>query len=335
MTLLGRVARMAKDSASPMRRMPQPGRTEMMLLTAGLAIGTAAAVNHLVGRDAELGRPPTGQFLTIDGVRLHYIEKGQGPVVLLIHGNGTSAEDWVISEVFDRLGATHRVIAIDRPGFGYSDRPRTTIWTAEAQARLLAHALRELGAENPILVGHSWGTMVALALALDESVDAAGLVLIAGYYYPDARADVVVGAVPAVPVVGDIVRYTVSPIVGRLAAKRVFRKLFAPATVTPQFSKRFPIGLAMRPSQIRATAADTALMIPGAASLADRYGDLDMPVTILAGEGDLIVDVEEQPKRLHAALPDSVLKVIPGIGHMVHHSAPAVVASAIRAMSAK
>lgn len=335
MTMLGHISRLAGQAVRPARRLPKPTSAATILTAAGVAIGTAALVNHLVGRDAELGRPPTGGFLTVDGVRLHYIEKGRGPVVLLIHGNGTSVEDWVISEVFDRLGSTHRVIAIDRPGFGYSERPRTTVWSADAQAALLAGALRQLEAADPILVGHSWGSLVALALALDAEVSAAGLVLVSGYYFPDARADTVVGAVPAIPILGDVVRYTVSPIVGRLAAASAYRKLFAPATVTPQFAQRFPLGLAMRPSQIRATAADTGLMVPSAATLADRYDELDLPVTILAGEGDRIVDVEEQPKRLHAALPGSELKIIPGVGHMVQHSTPAIVAAAVRAMTPK
>lgn len=302
------------------------------LLAGAAALGTAALANHLAGRVSEITHPPKGRFLTVDGVKLHYIGKGQGPVVLLIHGNGTSVEDWVVSEVFDRLGATHRVIAVDRPGFGYSDRPRSTMWTAKAQAELLSGALRQLGAEHPILVGHSWGTLVALAMALNPAVGAGGLLLLSGYYFPDARGDVTVGAWPAVPVIGDVMRYTVSPVVGRLVAGKVFRKLFDPAPVTAEFARRFPTGLAMRPSQIRATAADTGLMVPAAAELSPHYGELVLPITIMSGDGDRIVNVAEQPERLHATLPDSELTIVPGAGHMIHHIAPAKVTAAIRAM---
>ena len=80
-------------------------------------------------------RPP-GRFVEVDGVRVHYIARGKGRPVVLVHGNGTMAEDFVISGLVDQLATRYRVIAIDRPGFGHTDRPRWRIWTASAQAHL-------------------------------------------------------------------------------------------------------------------------------------------------------------------------------------------------------
>jgi pimeloyl-ACP methyl ester carboxylesterase len=89
----------------------------------------------------------------------------------------------------------------------------------------------------------------------------------------------------------------------------------------------------LRPWQIRASAEDTGLMIPAAAAFRDRYQELRLPVAILAGEGDRIVDVGRQSARLHQALPQSVLTVVPGLGHMLHHGAPELVAGAVEAIA--
>jgi pimeloyl-ACP methyl ester carboxylesterase len=285
------------------------------------ALSGAALFAHARARQAERQHPPRGRFLEIDGVRLHYLERGEGTPVVLLHGNGSMIEDWEISGVLDLAAEQYRVIAFDRPGFGYSARPRRRIWTAAAQAELLYQALKRLGVGRAILVGHSWGTLVALSLALEHPDQVRGLVLVSGYYFPTSRVDVLLLSPPAIPIIGDVMRYTVSPLLGRALARRIKRKLFAPAPVTARFEAEFPVELALRPSQIRASAADTALMIPAAIELDGRYGELGMPVAILAGADDEIVDVGRQSRRLHEELPGSELRLVEGAGHMVHYVA--------------
>ena len=148
----------------------------------GCGPGGRAVYNIYRTRKVEHDHPPTGRFITVDGVRLHYLEKGEGPPVVLIHGNVVTAEDFVLSGVFDRVARNHRVIAIDRPGYGYSERPQGSIWTAIEQADLLLEAFYQLGIERPIVVGHSWGTLVAMELALGQPDAVSGLVLLGGYY---------------------------------------------------------------------------------------------------------------------------------------------------------
>ena len=296
----------------------------------GAAVLAAAALtNHVLARRAERRNPPEGKFITVDGVRLHYIERGTGPAIVLLHGNGTMARDFVLSGVLDLLAKDHRVIAFDRPGFGFSERPRGRIWTAEAQAALLHEALLRLDVRRPVVVGHSWGTLVALSLALRDQADTAGLVLLSGYYFPSVRADAALGSWPAVPVLGDILRYTISPFLGRLMAPAVSRKLFAPAPVSRRFANEFPLELMVRPSQIRASAAETAMMVPAAASVARHYPELSIPVAIVAGLGDKIVDCDRQAGRLGAELPQSTLRKVPDAGHMIHHIVPEQVVAVI------
>ena len=173
-----------------------------VLLGSAAALGGAVIYNRWQARDAERQYPPIGRFLDVDGVRLHYIERGQGDPLVLIHGNGTMIQDFTVSGLVDRLADRYRVIVIDRPGYGYSSRPRQ-LWTPYAHARLFREALAQLGVEQAVVYGHSWGTLVAMALALEFPSLVRGLVLGSGYYYPTLRADTFLFSPPAIPVIGD------------------------------------------------------------------------------------------------------------------------------------
>jgi pimeloyl-ACP methyl ester carboxylesterase len=324
--------------ASPARA--SAPKTERSLWKWGVGAGAAAALgaaayNAMRARRAEEANPPLGSFIEVDGVRLHYLERGDGPLVVLLHGNGTMIEDWLASGVFDALALTNRVIAFDRPGFGRSARPRSVVWTPAAQARLIARALAQKGESEATIVGHSFGTLVAAELALSNPELAGRVVLIGGYYFPSLRADAVLAAPPAIPVLGDAMRYTVSPLLGAAMKRGVETQMFAPAPVSAGWESRFPFEMTLRPSQIRAAAAEAALMVPGAASLAGRLDKLSLPVTIIAGTGDKVVSTADQSERLVGALAQSELLLIEDAGHMVHHSARERVTAAIVAASTR
>lgn len=318
-------------SASTSRR-PVParaGRRGVGWLVAGAAVAATAAFMYRRGKAAERKHPPVGRFVEVDGVRVHYVAKGRGQTVVLLHGNGAMAQDWLISGLFDRLAQDYRVIAIDRPGFGYTERPRDRLWTAAAQAEFLRRTMQALQVDQPIVVGHSWGSIVAVALGLDHPEAVGGLVLLSGYYFPTRRMDAWIMGTAAIPLVGDAMRYTVSPIIGDLIAPRVFEKIFEPAPVPRRFAMRFPVRLALRPWQVRASAEDNAFMVPIAAAMQDRYGELGMPVAILTGDGDQIVTPSRQSIRLHHAVAGSEITVVPGLGHMMHYDAHDEIADAV------
>src|SRR5271165_6527782 len=173
------------------------------LATAAI-LGTAALVAARRAQEAQRKHPATGGFLDIDGVHLHYVERGAGPPVILLHGNGAMIQDFEISGMPDLLAHRFRVVAFDRPGFGQTNRPPSRVWTASAQAELVHQALVRLGVNQAIVIGHSWGTLVALALALDNPQDVRSLVLLAGYFFPTVRSDVIASSLPATPIIGDV-----------------------------------------------------------------------------------------------------------------------------------
>jgi pimeloyl-ACP methyl ester carboxylesterase len=167
---------------------------------------------------------------------------------------------------------------------------------------------------------------VALSIKHPSFVEA--LVLASGYYFPTARADAVASSVNAIPGLGDIINYTIAPILSRLMWPAMLRKLFGPRSVPAKFAG-FPKEMALRPSQIRAGAAEAALMIPAAFSSSKTYGELEMPTIILAGEDDRVIDIDEQSARLHDEIKQSKLHRIVGAGHMVQQSATPDVMAAI------
>ena len=256
------------------------------------------------------------------------VERGSGEPLVLLHGNGSMVQDFESSGLIDLAAKKYRVIAFDRPGYGHSDRPRSTLWTPEAQADLIHAALAQIGVERATVLGHSWGCSVAVALAHKYPGLVGGLVLASGYYYPTARADVIGMAAPAVPLVGDIMRYAISPILSRLMWPLLMRKLFGPQPVPEKFAG-FPKAMAVRPSQIRASAAESALMIPDAFAARGTYAGLKMPVAIIAGSDDRLVDAEAQSAKLHDAIPHSSFHRVPGAGHMIHQTETKALMAAI------
>jgi pimeloyl-ACP methyl ester carboxylesterase len=241
-------------------------------------------------------------------------------------------QDFESSGLVDLAATNHRVIVFDRPGFGHSERPRNVIWTPAAQAELINNALRRLGVSQALVLGHSWGASVAIALALLHPELVRGLVLASGYYYPTARGDVVALSAPAVPLAGDVISHTLSPIVSRVMWPLLMAKIFGPQSVPKKFDG-FPKEMAVRPSQIRASAAESALMIPDAFNFQDQYKNLEMPVSIIAGEDDRLIDIDEQSSRLHADVVQSTFHRVPGTGHMVHQTATGTIMSAINAVA--
>ena len=260
------------------------------------------------------------RFMTVEGVRLRYIERGSGTPVLLLHGNGSMIEDFVASGIMDDAETGYRFVAFDRPGFGHSERPPGHTWGPSEQARLLMGAARQLEIERPIIVGHSWGALVALAIALHHPDDIAGLVLISGHYYPMEPAS----RLPTTFPFGILVR--------RMMAPDTVRRVFAPCNVPERFKRTFPLPLAMRMSQMQTVDEEAAMLSEAVAELSRHYGELRVPVRLIAGSDDRVVDTELHSARLHREVETSTFQCVPSCGHMVHHAVPAEILAAIAAV---
>ncbi|MGI4861856.1 MAG: alpha/beta fold hydrolase [Janthinobacterium lividum] len=311
-------------------RLQRPSRLPWIgaALVAGTALAGAAAWNRRQAERAERRAPATGRFIEVDGARLHYIEKGEGSAVVLLHGNGTQATDFVASGLFDLLARRHRVIAFDRPGFGYSARPNGRLWTPSAQATVLRAAFEVLDIDDAVVVGHSLGASVAMALAIESPEAVRGLVLLGGYFYPTPRIETLFG-LQALPLVGPILSNTVVPLATRLLSRLMNRRMFSPHAVAPKFEALVPRGMRARPSQVGATAADGGMMVPAAFKMRRRYWEVMQPTTIFTGDADRVVDPGRQSMRLHREMAHSDLRILPRVGHMLHYAAGRKIAAVV------
>ena len=316
------IARMTRPAASPYLTVALAGTAALL---------ASAVLNRQLAKRAERRNPPEGSFVTVDGFDVHYVERGAGRPLVLLHGNGSMLQDFESSGLMDAFASNHRVIAFDRPGFGHTKRPSGSKWGPNEQADLFKAALGQLDASDAIVLGHSWGTAVAIALGVRHPTVVGGLVLVSGYYFPTFRPDFLAIAAPAIPFFGNLLSQTISPLVSRAMWPALLAKIFGPAKVPAKFAG-FPEELAMRPTQIHAAAEESALLIPSVAALLKHYGKLGMPVTIIAGEQDRLIDPTSQSERLHREIGQSQYILVPSQGHMVHQTATDVVIGAIASL---
>jgi pimeloyl-ACP methyl ester carboxylesterase len=296
-------------------------------------LAASAILNRQLAKKALRENPPTGRFIEVNGVRIHYVERGAGRPLVLLHGNGSMIQDFESSGLIELACENYRVIVFDRPGFGHSDRPRNVSWTPQAQADLFFEALEQLGVRSALILGHSWGASVAVSLALKHPQFVEALILASGYYFPTARADFLALSAPAIPGFGDVLSHTVSPLLSRVVWPLLLKVIFSPKSMPKKF-EAFPKAMAVRPSQLHASAEESALMIPNAIATSGEYGNLKMPVIIIAGVDDRLIDIDQQSGRLHDEVRHSKMHRVPRNGHMVHQTATSSVMSAINEAAA-
>jgi pimeloyl-ACP methyl ester carboxylesterase len=269
---------------------------------------------YLASRVAHQYSEALSKFVTVDGARLHFVIKGTGRPVVLIHGNPGSCQDW--AKLYGPLSSRYCAFAFDRPGHGHSDRPNHRDITVDRQAQMLHTALKELNVEQPILVGHSWGAALALAYALEFQEDVSGLVLLAPAVYESDDGVSFLTKLPAWPLVGDLVNFLFTPLLSAWIVREDLQKAFSPDPV-PKHYLRHVLSEWTRPKKVKWYSVDDALLNSSLPKLTPRYSEIRVPVAIVTGDSDLIVPSKENAHRLYQALPKSHLTVLPDTGHQI------------------
>ena len=275
----------------------------------------------------EKNNPPEGQFVQINGLKIHYVEKGEGVPVVLLHGVSSTLSDFTYSPVFEELSKKARVIVPDRPGYGYSERPKETISPAD-QASILEKLLNQIEAKNPIIVGFSWSGSIAAAYGLQFPESTSGLVFINGATYPwPAPVDWIYKA-GVKPILGSVIANFLFMPIGTLVLDKNIEEVFWPGEPTKNY-KNIPIELIFRPNQFYSNAEDMVVLKPFLAKQSKNYSKIKTPVSILVSEDDLIVSPTIHSKALNEAVANSQLTSIPNAGHPLHHSHSKEVTKAI------
>ena len=305
----------------------------MVFLLLGLLVlcagGALALFTLRTARRVEAALPPVGRFVAVAGARLHVVERGAGPAVLLVHGLAGQMGDFTYA-VLDLLASDYRVVAVDRPGSGYSTRAPGASASLGAQADALAALIDGLQLGRPLVAGHSFGGAVALALAQRHPERVAGLALIAPLTHPvDDIPAPFRGLLIPWPWLRALAAWTVATPANLLGRGAVLRMVFAPEDVPPDFDTRGGNRLGLRPSNFIAASADLVAAAEHLPSLVRRYGEMRVPVSVLFGRGDQILDPRVQGAALAAAIPGVELTLVDG-GHMLPITAPERTAQFIR-----
>ena len=264
-------------------------------------------------------------FVTIDRLRVRYIESGRGPTVVMIHGNAGSIEDFEFG-VIQTLSSNYRVIAVDRPGHGKSDRPTSA--NVEYQARLLHQVLSSLRVHEPVLVGHSWGAALALSYALQYPAEVSAMILVAPAAYPDAGESGLLQALAKPPVLGDVTLILGRAILGRQILRAGLSRAFSPQTVPEEYFKRVASSWLGR-KQLKAYLDDESSLNASLNKFSQHYAEINIPVVILTGDHDAIVSAKENAHRLKSVIPRAQLIEIKDTGHEIPQTHPESIASAL------
>lgn len=310
--------------------------TFIVLLGLGLlAFGIVQLFALKRERQAARDYPAMGQLIDIDGVTIHAVQMGQGPDLVLLHGASGSTRDFTFAFA-DLVKDRYRVTMLDRPGLGWSDviaPSDARAWstghaTPREQARVLHAATDILGVQNPIVVGHSFGGIVAYAWAL-EFDDLAGMVSVAGVTNPWPGGLGWTYRVNGSAWGGGLAVPVFSAFLPQSYVDNALDAIFAPQKPPQGYLEHVGAAMSLRRQAMRANARQVNWLRPEVVEMSALYGTIKVPVEVVHGDADTIV-----PLSVHSALiPDQIeganLTVLPGIGHMPQHAAPQAVIDAI------
>ncbi|MSQ07044.1 MAG: alpha/beta fold hydrolase [Dehalococcoidia bacterium] len=277
---------------------------------------------------------PQPKYLTIDGIKVNYVQEGQGPAVLLLHGLGTSLVTWA-QNIQPLAAAGYRVVALDLPGHGDSDKPRHLSYDPAAGARLVRRALHALGVERASLVGNSAGGLIVgmYALAYPTQVERLVLVSAGGL----GRQVAWFLRMFSLPGVGELL-YQPQWQSGADLSRRIFYQV--PGQVPGQVPNQIP---SQSPSfldqvlpemcRVRSLPGSRRATLRALRSSVNLFGQrrsryilpslrqLAAPVLTVWGEEDNILPVRHA-EAVRLALPGSLVHTMPQCGHWPHMERP-------------
>lgn len=307
------------------------GKLGWMLGCAALFALTTACTADFRETRAEEEFPPEGQFLTVNGARVHFVTKGSGPDIVLIHGASGNLRDFTFSLV-DKLAGRYRVTAFDRPGLGYTDRINPNGTTIIQQANLLADASAQLGLQKPMVLGQSYGGAVALAWAVERPEALSALVLVAAASNPWTSDLSTFYQVTSNDLGSAVVVPALTAYVPNSVVRSAIEDVFKPQEPPPGYAEHIGAPLTLRRDTLRANADQRANLLDEIKALHTRYGSIDVPTEIIHGDADTTVGLSIHSIPLSKQIRGANLTVLPGIGHMPHHVAePEVIAAIDRA----
>lgn len=310
-------------------------RRSFLTSSAACALAACSGVGGVakLPEDIEGTWPAIGRFVTVKGARIHVWDQGQGRPVVLIHGASGNLRDWTF-DIAPQLAKQYRVLAFDRPGLGYSERAEGDTGDPATQARTLAAATRALGVERPILIGHSLGAAVAMAWALNEPDNVAGVVSVSGAVMPWSTQPMLAEKIGLDQLLVGFYFDYLQASAARGGIERFVTRIFRPQQVPDGYAQYVGGPLSLSARALKANKQDIGGLNTALRRQAPDYDRLRMPVEVISGTADFIINPARQPIPFAERLPRSNLTLLNGVGHMAHHVAPETLAQALGRITA-
>ncbi|MGY2374121.1 alpha/beta fold hydrolase [Pseudomonas sp. SDO524_S393] len=303
------------------------------IVAAAVCVGASGVLwgfSAWMTRRIETAVPINGRFVEVGDERFHYVDEGKGPPLVMIHGLMGSNRNLTYA-LSGQLREHFRVITLDRPGSGYSTRHTGTATDLPAQARQIAAFIKTLDLDKPLVLGHSLGGAIALALALDHPHAVSGLVLVAPLTHPQPRLPLVFWSLAVRPAwLRRWVSRTLTVPMGLLTRRSVVRGVFAPDQAPEDFATRGGGLLGMRPDNYYAASTEIAQVNDHLPGMVKRYGQLTLPIGLVYGARDAVLDFRKHGQALADKVPGLKLHLVEGRGHMLPITATARVTEVVR-----
>lgn len=283
----------------------------VVLATVGLVL-----VTRLIAAKAERLVPAAGRFVDIDGNRVHYVETGEGRPIVFLHGLGAQLHHFR-HPLFGRMGPGYRLIALDRPGSGYSTRAKGATGRLPEQAAQVRRFIETLGLERPLVVGHSLGGAVALTMAVEHPDAISGLALLAPLTHLEPDLPERSGSLYIVsPVRRWIMAHTLAVPTSLRYARRTLEFLFSPQSIPVDYMVEGGGWCGLRPGHFHATSTDLVAIGHDLGRIEQRYGEIAMPTGILFGSADHVLGIDVHGRPMAGRVEALDFEVIDGLGHM-------------------
>jgi pimeloyl-ACP methyl ester carboxylesterase len=305
----------------------------VLLIVVAVVVASLMALvifTAITARRVEKSLPPRGQFIEVAGAQIHYLDKGSGPPIVILHGLGGQMGNFTYA-LLERLTDEFRVILMDRPGSGYSTRARGATGRLTEQAATVVEFIRKLRLERPLLVGHSLGGAIALGVALDFPDSVKGVALIAPLTHVEKTAP---APFRALDIKSDMLRrlvaWTVATPIGIRRGKAILDAIFSPEAAPADFPTRAGGILGLRPQSFYNTSKDMRAVNLDLGAMVERYSSLQVPVRILYGTSDEVLSHQVHGEAMKSKSSMVSLELVKG-GHMLPISAPDLTAKFIKA----
>ncbi|WP_421913290.1 alpha/beta fold hydrolase [Mesorhizobium sp.] len=287
-----------------------------------LAILAVAMIGYMVlstrriAAEAEKQVPPVGKFVEIDGNRIHYVDTGEGVPIVFLHGLGAQLHHF-LHPLFGRFGSGYRLIALDRPGSGYSVRTTGASGRLPEQAEVVRRFIEELGLEKPLVVGHSLGGAIALTLAVEHPQTISGIALLAPLTHMERR---IRGLFKAIYIRSRLLRTvaanTVAIPMSLKYAGPTLDLVFSPQQPPADYGTKGGGWLGLRPSHFFATSTDLVAIEHDLGRIQQRYDEIAMPAGILFGTSDRVLGVGVHGRPMIEKIKGLEFESVAGVGHM-------------------